>query len=182
MNPMLDRLAEDHRRLTRIMNLLEGLLDQFHGGGQPDFGLIAELMEYIVDFADQVHHPNEELIFARLQERGAAAEVLRLLQRQHEGLALINRRFRAAVEGIMNEAVITREDLEQQGRAVIALQREHMRLEDEQAFPLALARLDADDWADLDARAPRVEDPVFGHADRERFRALYLALKAGSGR
>lgn len=182
MNDLLNRLAEDHRRLTRLMTMLEGLLDQFHGGGEPNYGLIAELMEYIVDFADQVHHPSEDLIFARVVERtDAGGEVLRQLLRQHEGMAQVNRRFRDAVEGVMNEVVVAREDLEQQGRAVIALQREHMRLEDEQGFPLALATLAAEDWAELDARAPRVEDPIFGHADRERFRTLYLYLKAESG-
>jgi hemerythrin-like domain-containing protein len=66
MNRLLNRLAEDHARLARLMTLLEGLLDRFHEGLEPDYELMCELMEYMIDYADQVHHPSEDLIFERL--------------------------------------------------------------------------------------------------------------------
>ena len=179
MNVLLNRLAEDHRRLTRLMNMMEGLLDQFHAGEEPNYALLCELMEYIVDFADQVHHPSEDLIFRRvIEQSGQDADLPHTLIHQHEVLSQLNRRFQTSVEGIVNEAVLRRDEVEEQGRELIRFQREHMRLEDEAGFPLALAALSDADWAALEAQAPQVEDPVFGHADRERFRTLYLQLKA----
>jgi hemerythrin-like domain-containing protein len=104
--------------------------------------------------------------------------MLRRLMVQHESLALLNRRFKESLEGIVHEEVLPRDEVEIQGRQLLAALRDHMRLEDDEAFPLAVALLSAEDWAELLAAAPNVQDPVFGHADPERFRALYGQLQA----
>jgi hemerythrin-like domain-containing protein len=179
MNALLDRLAEDHRRLTHLMTLLEGLLDRFCAGDEPDYELMCELMEYMIDYADQVHHPSEDLIFERLLARpGQGHDVLRRLMLQHEALGQLNRRFKESLEGIVHEEVLPRDEVEIQGRQLLAALRDHMRLEDEEAFPLAAEQLNDDEWAEILAQAPNVEDPVFGQADPERFRALYGQLQA----
>lgn len=178
MSLLLNRLAEDHRRLARLLDLLEGLLDQFHEGEEPDYELMCELMEYMIDYADQVHHPSEDLIFTRLLEAPEQGhDVLRQLMQQHASLTRINHRFKEALEGIVHEEVLRREDVERHGRELVATLREHMRLEDEQAFPIARDLLSDADWAELDEMAPQVEDPVFGHPDPERFRAIYARLR-----
>jgi hemerythrin-like domain-containing protein len=175
----MDRLAEDHRRLTLVMALLEGLMDRFSDGAEPDYELMCELMEYLMDYADQVHHPSEDLIFERLLSMpGQDHEVLRRLMHQHESLAQLNRRFKESLEGIVHEEVLPRDEVEIQGRQLLAALRDHMRLEDEQAFPLAAELLGDDEWAELLAAAPSAQDPVFGQADPERFRALYGQLRA----
>ena len=179
MTALLDRLAEDHRRLTHLMALLEGLLNRFSDGGEPDYELMCELMEYLIDYADQVHHPSEDLIFARvLAMPSGDHEVLRRLMAQHETLAQLNRRFKESLEGIVHEEVLPRDEVEIQGRQLVAALRDHMRLEDDEAFPLALRLLGEDDWAELAAAAPSVQDPVFGQPDPERFRTLYGQLRA----
>jgi len=178
MRALLNRLGEDHRRLTRLMSLLESLLDRFNAGDEPDYELMAELLEYMIDYADQVHHPSEDLIFERLlAQSDQGHEVLRRLMHQHETLAQLNRRFRDSLEGIVHEEVLSREEVELQGRAVLAGLREHMTLEDTQAFPIAEKTLTDEDWGDIEARAPNVQEPIFGHADPERFRSLYAHLK-----
>jgi hemerythrin-like domain-containing protein len=101
--------------------------------------------------------------------------------RQHEALAQLNRRFRESLEGIVHEEVLRRDEVEQQGREVLATLREHMHLEDDEAFPIAAETLSEADWAEIEAEAPTVDDPVFGHADPERFRALYAQLKQELG-
>ncbi|MCF7983748.1 MAG: hemerythrin domain-containing protein [Thiohalocapsa sp.] len=178
MSVLLTRLAEDHRRLARLLNLLEALLDRFHSGDEPDYELMCEMLEYMIDYADQVHHPSEDLIFERLlQGPEQGHDVLRRLMLQHDALAGLNRRFRESLEGIVHEEVLRRDEVEQQGRELLGTLREHMVLEDTQAFPLAHRMLTEADWAEIEARAPSVDDPVFGHSDPERFRALYAHLK-----
>ena len=182
MTALLDRLAEDHRRLARLLALLEGLLDRFSSGEEPDYELMCELLEYMIDYADQVHHPSEDLIFERLlAQPGQGHDVLRRLMLQHEALAQLNRRFKESLEGIVHEEVLPRDEVEQQGRELVATLREHMRLEDQEAFPLAVEQLRPDDWSELESEAPSVEDPVFGQADPERFRAIYGQLQAEIG-
>jgi hypothetical protein len=41
--------------------------------------------------------------------------------------------------------------------------------------------LSADTWAEILAATPTEQDPVFGQADPERFRALYKQLKLKRG-
>jgi hemerythrin-like domain-containing protein len=182
MNELLNRLAEDHARLARLLKLLEEMLDRFHEGEEPDYELMCELVEYMLDYADQVHHPTEDLIFERLLgQPGQGHDVLRRLMVQHDALGQLNRRFRESMEGIVHEEVLSREEVEQQGRELLATLREHMRLEDEEAFPLAAELLGAEDWVELLAEAPTTDDPVFGRADPERFRGIYTRLREELG-
>jgi hemerythrin-like domain-containing protein len=181
MNPLLERLGHDHRRLTQLLGLLERLLDQFRDGQEPDYELMCELMEYLTDYADQAHHPSEDRIFERvLAEQGPGHAILGQLMKQHHILSQLNRRFKESLEGIVHEEVLRRDEVERQGRELIAQLRDHMRLEDEQAFPLAEACLSAEAWAEILAATPNVQDPVFGQADPERFRALYKQLNLKS--
>lgn len=179
MRTLLHRLGEDHRRLARLIGLLEGLLDRFHDGDEPDYELMAELLEYMIDYSDQVHRPCEDLVFERvLQKTNQGHDVLHRLMLQHQALAQLTRRFRESMEGIVHEEVLPRDEVEVQGRELLAALRTHMILEDTEAFPIAAETLTAEDWADLESRAPNTEDPVFGHADPERFRAIYAQLKS----
>lgn len=178
MNDLLQRLDRDHRRLEQLLSLLEGLLDQFRDGLEPDYELMCELMEYVVDYADQVHHPSEDLIFERvLAQDGPGHAILQQLMQQHQALTQTNRRFKESLEGIVHEEVLRRDEVERRGRALIAQLRDHMRIEDEQAFPLAEACLPEAAWNELLAAAPKVQDPVFGQDDPLRFRAILRQLK-----
>jgi len=113
MNDLLERLALDHRRLEQLLLLLERLLDEFRDGLEPDYELICELMEYMIDYQDQVHHPSEDLIFERvLVQEGAGHAVLQQLMKQHHSLAQMNRRFKELLEGIVHEEVVRRDDVE----------------------------------------------------------------------
>lgn len=191
MSALINRLTRDHRRFGRIMGLLEGLLERFQEGAEPDYGLMREMLGYVVDYADQVHHPSEELLFARLRaclecdddtgedaSRGAGlGDALTALAEEHRRLESMNRAFRDALDGIMHEAVLSRDAVAEQGHALIALMRRHIAEEEAGVFVIARERLGDDDWAWLDEQAPSAADPVFGQLDPLRFRTLYDCLK-----
>ena len=177
MHPIMTRLAQDHGRLSKILNLLEGLLDRFHDGREPDYELMTEMLEYMDGYADIVHHPTEDLIYQRVLALGAGNdEVFEVLTRQHASLSQVTKRFRTSIEGILSEEVLLREDVEANGRELLAANRAHMVLEDSEAFPVALERLSDQDWQEIAAQAPAVEDPIFGTPDPQRFKALYKQL------
>ncbi|SDX84200.1 Hemerythrin-like domain-containing protein [Allochromatium warmingii] len=177
MHTIMTRLTQDHSRLRQVLDLLEELLDRFHQGEEPDYALMDELLEYMDSYADIVHHPTEELIFQRLLDKEIdAAEVLLISQRQHAGLSQLTKQFRQSLLGILNEAVLLREDVEAAGRALVGNQRGHLLQEEREAFPLALKHLSAADWAVIDVLAPNADDPVFGAPDPQRFKMLYRRL------
>ncbi|CRI65708.1 conserved hypothetical protein [Thiocapsa sp. KS1] len=179
MNPVMTRLAEDHVRLARLLDLFEELLNRFHEGAEPDYELMCEMLEYMDNYSDIVHHPTEDLIFQRVLENGTERrDVFDVLMRQHKALGPLSRRFRQSLDGILHEEVLLREDVEAHGRELIGTLRAHKRLEDDEAFPIALERLSEADWAEIDALAPNLEDPLFTNPDPLRYRSLYLRLSA----
>jgi len=177
MTELLERLTQDHRHLSRLLNLFDGLLDRFHEGNEPDFELMCEMLEYMESYADQVHHPSEEVIFDRLRARtNETYPVLDVLTKQHVLLGQMNKRFRQSLDGIVHEEVLRRDDVEVQGREFVKTMWEHLKLEEAEAFPLARERLSSSDWDELLDEVPSVDDPVFGDADPARFRTLFQHL------
>jgi len=179
MTQLLDRLNRDHRHLSRLLSLFDDLLDRFHEGDEPDFDLMSEMLEYMESYADQVHHPSEELIFDRLRARtNETYPMLDVLTKQHVLLGQMNKRFRQSLEGIMHEEVLRRDEVEVQGREYVKVLREHLSMEEAEAFPLARERLAPSDWDALMEAVPCTDDPVFGDADPARFRTLFQHLMA----
>jgi hemerythrin-like domain-containing protein len=177
MNQLVDRLQEDHRHLTRLLDLLDKLLDMFHDGVEPDYELMCEMLEYMETYADQVHHPTEELIFDRMRRYGNQQRtVLDILTRQHEVLSEINKQFRQSLEGIVHEEVMRRDLVEAHGRELVETLRKHLDMEEAEAFPLARELLTEKDWQELGREASETIDPLFGARDKGRFRTLYQHL------
>ena len=177
MHPLMQRLAQDHVRLARLLDLLSALLDRFRDGQEPDYDLFCELLEYMDTYADTIHHPTEDLIFRRALDQGAEnRDVFEVLMRQHGVVVQMNKRFRRSLDGIAHEEVLRRDEVEGQGRELVTTLHAHMTLEDAQAFPIARARLDTADWDAVEALAPRADDPLFGTPDPQRFRALFRHL------
>ena len=182
MHPLLDRLNRDHRNLARLLTLLDRTLDRFHQGKEPDYELLCELLDYMDGYADQIHHPTEDLIFRRFMETtGESPEVLGILMHQHQEVVQLNRRFRNSLDGVVHGDVLTRQEVEVQGRDLVRTLWNHMTIEDTQAFPLVQERLSTADWDELARVAPSAADPVFGAPDPARFRALFERLAADAG-
>lgn len=177
MPKLLDKLNLDHKHLSRLLDLMEKQLDGFHEGNEPDFELMCEMLEYVENYADQVHHPTEDLIFHRLLERSdERRDVMETLFEQHQTLSRLSKQFRQSLEGVVHEAVLRRDLVEQQGRELLKLQRQHLDLEEGSIFPLARELLTDDDWERIQEEAPTSIDPVFGEQDQARFRTLYQHL------
>ena len=67
MHPLLQKLTRDHENLSRLLDVLEKQLDDFHQGQEHDLDLMCELVEYIESYEDQVHHPTEDLVYERFK-------------------------------------------------------------------------------------------------------------------
>lgn len=170
---LLEKLRADHVNLKRLLNLLDKDLDSLFTGNDSNLDLKIELLDYIQEYANKVHQPTEELVFDSLREELKSHLGLReRLGREHEKLVEMACRFRDTLEGIMQGEVISREEVGTRGREFVALQRQHIDLEDNEIFPLFEKVLDPSEWEALADQAPDVEDPVFSRQDYNRFRSL----------
>lgn len=178
MHSLLERLGKDHKNLERILDLLTLQLDHFYAGRESDFDLKIELLEYMETYADLGHHPLEDVIYEAGKKRiGDKVELLERLQSQHDDLTMLTRKFRQSLENILQGGVMTREELETEGREFIALQRLHLDLEENEVFPLLDKVLTDKDWTEIEKSVPRYDDPVFEAPDKIRFQTLFAYLE-----
>jgi len=56
-----------------MLDLMDDILAMFHRGREPDYELLSELLQYMEEYSDQIHHPVEEVIRIRTGETGADA-------------------------------------------------------------------------------------------------------------
>ena len=59
----------DHVNFGRLLSMLESELDLVHEGGSPDYEMMLDIMYYMTHYSDAVHHPKEDLLFARIRAR-----------------------------------------------------------------------------------------------------------------
>lgn len=176
---LLNKLRRDHVNLTRLMDMLEQVLDAFRDGKDTEIDLKIELLDYIHGYAEQVHQPSEELIFNELLNKGQDLAALNeRMCEEHGKLVYAACRFRDTLEGMLQGEVITREEVEIRGREFIALQRAHIKLEEDEIFPLFESSITESEWEQLWEQAPQTEDPVFARQDFNRFRYLIDYLQA----
>lgn len=177
MHYLLEKLQKDHRNLERILDLLTSQLDHFLAGRESDFDLKIELLEYMEAYADQGHHPLENVMFEVAKPRvGEKVDLMERLIQQHQELAQLTRTFRHSLENIYQGGVMPRDELEVQGREFIALQRQHIALEEQDAFPVLDSVLQEQDWAAITEQSPNQDDPVFDKPDKIRFQILFEYL------
>ena len=170
----------EHINFATLLDLLEVELDRFHRGEAPDYELMLDIMFYMTHYPDVLHHPKEDLAFARIAERDAGARPLvEGLAAQHARLKGDGNALVIALDDIVNGSITSREHVEAPGRAYIAAFRAHMDREDAEILPMAAKLLEREDWAAIDAAILQLEDPIFGKTVDERYAALRRQIARG---
>jgi hemerythrin-like domain-containing protein len=141
-----------------------------------DLCLLRDVVSYLHDFPDRVHHPTENLLFDRLlKRRPDLAEEVAGLRSEHEQLA---EETLALLEGL--EQAITGSASQRSLRAQVvrftASQRAHMEREGRKVFGVAKTELLKSDWTALGRRTKLHADPLFGDEVQPRHRLLFEFL------
>jgi len=163
----------EHVNFATLLGLLEVELDRFHRGQAPDYELMLDVMFYMTHYPDVLHHPKEDLAFARIAERNAGARsIVAELGDQHTMLKQAGNALVVALDDIVNGSITLRDHVEAPGRAYIAAFRRHMDTEETKILPLAATLLTGHDWAAIDRAVRQLDDPVFGKVADKRYAAL----------
>ena len=163
----------EHANFATLLDLLEGELDLFHKGSSPDYELMMDVMFYMTHYPDVLHHPKEDLAFAKIKERDMNARpVVDELTEQHAHLKEFGDALVHALDDIVNGSITAREHVEVPGRAYVAEFRSHMQREETAILPLAARLLHDSDWAAIDVAIRHFDDPLFGKNGEERYAAL----------
>ena len=170
----------DHVNFARLLDLLEEQLAAFHAGEQPDYTLMQDIVSYLRYYPDRLHHPREDVAFARLIERDPAMglPLARRLQ-EHRVIAAAGEELLKVLEGVVEGALVRRHALEAAAATYLVYYRHHLAAEEQDVLPRAAQLLTPSDWAAV-AAAPAGADPLFGDDSEARYRELRrrIALEA----
>lgn len=177
MANVLAILRQDHKNMSQLLDALDRQIDTFAGGGHPDLEIVWAIARYVLEYPDRFHHPVEDMVLNELRQRDAdGALPSEDLEGEHDRIGQLARNFHTAVETLISDEPARRGDFLDSARAFTAAMRDHIAREDSEFFPAAEAALTRDDLDRLNSRLPKLDDPLFGAADRDSYVRLRRAI------
>lgn len=185
MANIVDNLIAEHRRLDRLVRLLECRSVLRDAQATANSALLVDTLYYLTRFPDVNHHALEDRIVGRLLEKNALAHELGSeLSAQHATLARQGHELIQDLESMIRDENMSGELLEFHIRLYAERLRHNMAVEELTIFPTAICHLDSGDWSEILQASPiRSADPLFQTPIHERFVQLHrvIATEADCG-
>jgi hemerythrin-like domain-containing protein len=170
---IIELLSREHRNIEKLLAVLERELEIFDRGGRPDYEVIRTIISYFEVYPEVYHHPQEDLVFAKLKTRDpAAAARVGDLAGEHQKGADRLRRVAHAVDSVLMDEEVLRETVHAIIQDFIEHERRHMMMEDRYFFPAALKALKPQDWTEIASALTARKDPLFSDTAEARFEVL----------
>ena len=171
MHETLKKLYRDHANFYKLLDLLGKELDTMESKGSVS-ALMKELVSYTRNYSDSIHHPIEDQLYQLLLSRSdEGQEDMDRLLGHHQILMQMTRELdQALTQGTDSTAILNA------GRDYLSQQREHMKYEEEKAFPLLKNNLDAKDFEYASGALPADEDPLTVPLMQKEYPNLFAAL------
>jgi len=145
----------DHDNFRGMLDELRGELDVFHRGARPDYEHMCQIVTSLREYGDEVHHPREDVAFARLALRCPdMALPLARLQQEHRVIAQAGQKLLEQIEAILGGALVPRTELEVALATYLVYYGNHIAKEEEDVLSRAAQHLTAEDWAAVRAAVP----------------------------
>jgi hemerythrin-like domain-containing protein len=173
MTYIIEVLRQEHRNIESLLCVLERELSVFDRGDRPDYEVVLAVIDYFKDYPDCCHHPKEDMIVEKLKARDpvAAATIGDLAGEHQEGTRRL-RRVAQAVERVLSDQDLVRQNVDNIIRDFINHERQHMAMEERVVFPAALNALRPKDWADIALKLADRYDPFYQPGFEEKFNKL----------
>jgi hemerythrin-like domain-containing protein len=179
MSAQVSMWKAEHRAFAALLALLEQQLERVRTGGAPNFEMMLDIVDYMIDYADRFHHPKEDLVFARVAERHpAAAGSVRQLGHEHAAIVASGRALAREIEAVVGGAIVERGVVEELGQRYLDAFRRHMYAEEQGLFLAAVEYLSDADWKSLEGAAASGDDPLFGERPEQRYHALLSEVES----
>lgn len=174
MTSPIDRLHQDHANFARLLKVLDSALARIAAFEHEDGEVMRDVMHYITRYSDQIHHPTEDLVYARLADKSPAdRERLAEVPRDHEALATESQELADIFERIVDGDLVERDLVIERGRHFVEHLRKHMLLEEKHLFPAAKKVLDDGDLGEVQRILDDTRDPIFGDVVEGDFQNLF---------
>lgn len=170
--------------MERVLTLIRFRVDMLRTSSRvAGFALLKNAIAYMRNYPGLAHHPTEEIIFTRLVDFAPATRALcvRLLD-QHKEFGrqetILLRHIRRSQDGNMQ----ARRRLLQVGTAYCVDHADHIRSEEDEAFPQAIKWLPETEWREIGNHAMRLITPFSDEGALDSFESLYDYLMDEGGK
>ena len=151
----------------------QGGEQNFDRGERPDYEVVLAVIDYLKDYPDCYHHPKEDMIVEKIKARDpASAATIGDLEVEHQEGTKRLRRVAQAVERVLSDHDLLRQNVDNIIRDFVDYERQHMAMEERVVFPAALKVLRPEDWADVALKMADRSDPFYQRGFEEKFNTL----------
>jgi hemerythrin-like domain-containing protein len=164
---------QEHVYFNQLLHLLRREVDVFHLGSRPNYELMYDIVSYLSEYGDAVHHPREDVAFDRLVKRCPDIELeLARLGQEHRIIKQAGEKLLALIEAVLEDAMVPRAELEIAAATYLVYYGNHIAKEEEDVLSRAALHLTPEDWEAVKRAAPGVQDPLFSEHAKQRYSAL----------
>ncbi|MFK7732746.1 MAG: hemerythrin domain-containing protein [Pseudomonadales bacterium] len=171
---VMRRLHDEHTYIGKLRKAMSVEINKLKRSGVVDVVVLRDMMRYLMEYPDVHHHPLEDRVFEKLAAYDGAvrSEVLELLA-EHKDLARESQYLYHKLDAIVHGTEKIQKSLLRASLVdFLELYGEHVRREESIVFPAAEEMLSNKQWRDIARHLPKVDDPVFGENNIEKFARL----------
>ena len=163
----------EHAYFERLLALLHKQVDAFHSGSEPSYELMLDIINYLRNYSDAVHHPREDVAFARLARHCPDISlVLARLAQEHRVIVHAGEMLRNHLIAALAGSIVPRQAIEAAAATYLVYYRRHIRREEKEVLPRAAQALTPEDWEAVRKAVPDCHDPIANERSAEHYRHL----------
>ena len=174
MHKIMKQLHQDHIHLSRLLKMLVRHVRVLQDGGDPDFVMMIDIVEYIRTYSDNHHHPKEDEVYQVVKSKNKkVAHLVEGLLNEHQQIPKVTIAFEELLKGALSGyLIIQRDELTEKITNFIDIQWSHLNTEEDKLFPLINKLMTSADWKQVEAQIEEKDDPLFGANVEKQFENL----------
>ncbi|UPQ88491.1 hemerythrin domain-containing protein [Vibrio sinaloensis] len=170
---MIERIHREHGYMVRLLALLRHKLNLLKSERPVNYGVLRELVDYLANHAEKVHHPKEDILYHYYLEHYGHNQQIDNLELEHKTLSEKSHAFLDMVEMVLQDAVIPQDIFIEHLQAFLDAQKKHLEIEERNVFPHLIEKFTVKDWQAVEEQWSVCEDdPVFGATIAEQYQQL----------
>ncbi|MFQ6004494.1 MAG: hemerythrin domain-containing protein [Woeseia sp.] len=175
---LMSNLRSDHRNMVLLLDLLDVEIDRYATSEEPDYDLLRDIMLYMTEYPDAVHHPKEDIVYRHLKSLlpGIDTELERV-ETDHRYIGECGLKLRNDIEKLLTGEKVNRDEVIGDLRHYTEQLREHMYWEETELFSLADELQHHGDWLEIVSDKEDSSDPLFGPRVERKYRKLLAKIQ-----
>jgi len=175
---LLSDLRSDHRNMALLLDALDAEIDKLTAEVEPNYSLVRDIMSYVTEYPDIVHHPKEDFVYRHLKTvRPDVHTSLERVEADHKYIEEWGLTLKHDIAALSKSVIPGRDELVAELRQYMEQLREHMYWEETELFSLADELQHYGDWSKVVLANNEISDPLFGSPVERKYRSLLASIQ-----